>query len=186
MQELVLSGAAMSQSLQEAPTIQPPRKRGRPRKAVPTAEAGTVPHTVILPVGLCCEVERALCERVCAVMETQGTRTASTWSQWFRDALAAYLEALAKGKVKPALEPRPRTERGIQTTLSLETSLSLALADEQHRRTRETILKSGTRTRITTSDILAEAARYYLGREESSVSKRPAAKGRTSRKAPKG
>lgn len=142
-----------------------------------------ISHTVILPVGLCCEVERALCERVCAIMQAEGSRSATTWSQWFRDALAAYLEALAKGKVKPSLEPRPRSERGIQTTLSLETSLSLALADEQHRRTREAILKLSARARITASDIMAEAARYFLGREESSAPRKPAAKARSARKA---
>jgi hypothetical protein len=149
-------------------------------------ESGTVPHTVVLPVGLCCEVERALCERVCAVMQARGTRTACTWSQWFRDALAAYLEALGKGKVEASLEPRPRTERGVQTTLSLEKSLSLALLDEQHRRSREAILRSSTRARITISDLLAEAARYYLTSDAASSPKRPAARARTSRKPPQG
>ena len=143
-----------------------PKRRGRPPKAVSVASKdGGVPHTVVLPVDLACEIEMELAERTCQSMREKGNRSASSLSHWFREAVEIYLTHCAKlreaGKPIPG-DARPPAARGIQTTLILDQALSLALAEEQFRRISDSIRISSTRATSNLSEWFRLAAGYYL------------------------
>jgi hypothetical protein len=169
------------------PATEPePKRRGRPRKAVPaTPKEGGVPHTVVLPVDLACEIERELCERTCQAMMEKGNRSASSLSHWFREAVEAYLShcaELRKAGMPIPGDARPPAARGIQTTLILDQALSLALAEEQFRRISDSIRTTSTRATSNLSEWFRLAAGFYLEVSKANrakAPKTPAAKAQT-------